>query len=217
MHRIRIFSALFLTLVAIGCGGTSYQRSGGSSSIPSIQKPVVNDLPEAIRHVIESAREQIEVTTHYTQDYRVIPYPGGDMPADTGACTDVVIRAFRKAGVDLQKEVHDDMAANFSAYPAKWGLTHTDTNIDHRRVPNLQTYFARKGSSVPIASDGNAFKPGDVVTWDLDGKGMTHIGLISNDWNEASKRYLIIHNIGGGVAEEDRLFDWKITGHYRYF
>jgi len=217
MRRIRNYSALFLAFVAIGCSGTSFQRSGGSSSIPSTQKPAVNDLPEAIRRIVESAREQIEVTTHYTQDYRVIPYPDGDMPADTGACTDVVIRAFRKAGVDLQKEVHEDMAANFSAYPAKWGLTHTDTNIDHRRVPNLQTYFTRKGKSVPISSDGNTYRPGDVVTWDLDGKGMTHIGLISNDWNEAAKRYLIVHNIGGGLQEEDRLFDWKVTGHYRYF
>lgn len=146
-----------------------------------------------------------------------MPYPGGDMPADTGACTDVVIRAFRNAGVDLQKEVHEDMAANFSAYPQKWGLNQTDTNIDHRRVPNLQTYFTRKGTSVQISADGNTYQPGDVVTWDLNGKGMTHIGLVSNKWDEDTKRYLVIHNIGGGVQEEDRLFEWKITGHYRYF
>jgi len=185
--------------------------------VPTVERPVVNDLPEAIRHLIESAHEQIKVTTHYTQDYRSIPYPNGDMPEDTGACTDVVIRAFRKAGIDLQKEVHEDMAANFSAYPQKWGLSRTDTNIDHRRVPNLQTYFARRGKSVTVSSDGTNYKPGDVVTWDLDGRGLTHVGLVSDDWNDQTNRYLIIHNIGGGVQEEDRLFDWKITGHYRYF
>lgn len=93
----------------------------------------------------------------------------------------------------------------------------TDTNIDHRRVPNLQTFLARRGKAVAISSDGSTYQPGDVVTWNLDGKGMTHIGIVSNDWNDRDKRYLIIHNIGGGVAEEDRLFNWKITGHYRYF
>lgn len=174
-------------------------------------------MSEPIRRVLESAHDQLKVTTHYTQDYRVLSYPGGDMPADTGACTDVVIRAFRNAGVDLQKEVHEDMSANFSAYPQKWGLKATDTNIDHRRVPNLQTFFARRGKAVAISSDGSTYQPGDVVTWNLDGKGMTHIGIVSNDWNDRDKRYLIIHNIGGGVAEEDRLFNWKITGHYRYF
>jgi uncharacterized protein YijF (DUF1287 family) len=185
---------------------------------PTIQRPQLGEIPsEQIRSVIESAHEQLSETTHYTQDYKVIHYPGGDMPADTGACTDVIIRAFRKARVDLQKEVHEDMAGNFSAYPQKWGLTHTDTNIDHRRVPNLQTYFSRKGKAIQTSLDGSDYQPGDIVTWDLDGKGMTHIGLVSNDWNDQTKRYLIIHNIGGGVQEEDRLFDWKITGHYRYF
>jgi uncharacterized protein YijF (DUF1287 family) len=217
-------SALVMCLVAFsiglsGCGGTSFEHQFGSVTAGStFERPATGDIPsEPIRHIIESAREQLKITTHYTQDYRVIPYPGGDMPADTGACTDVVIRAFRKAGVDLQREVHEDMAANFSAYPQKWGLNHTDTNIDHRRVPNLQTFFTRKGKAVAFSSDGTNYQPGDIVTWDLDGKGMTHIGLVSNDWNDRTKRYLIIHNIGGGVAEEDRLFDWKITGHYRYF
>jgi uncharacterized protein YijF (DUF1287 family) len=185
---------------------------------PTIQRPQLGEIPsEPIRSMIESAREQLKITTHYTQDYKVIPYPGGDMPADTGACTDVIIRAFRKAGVDLQKEVHEDMAGDFSAYPQKWGLTHPDTNIDHRRVPNLQTYFSRKGKAIKISLDASDYQPADVVTWDLDGKGMTHIGLVSNDWNDQTKRYLIIHNIGAGVQEEDRLFEWKITGHYRYF
>ena len=210
---------LALFVGSSGCGGTAFEHQFGSVTAGStFERPATGDIPsESVRHVIESTREQLKITTHYTQDYRVIPYPGGDMPADTGACTDVVIRAFRKAGIDLQKEVHEDIAANFSAYPQKWGLKGTDTNIDHRRVPNLQTFFTRRGKAVAISSDGANYQPGDVVTWDLDGKGMTHIGIVSNDWNDRDKRYLIIHNIGGGVAEEDRLFDWKITGHYRYF
>jgi uncharacterized protein YijF (DUF1287 family) len=213
-------TTLVLTLTALtlfaGCGGSISNPLG--SSPPPIERPSLADIqPESVRHLLESAHDQVKVTTKYTQDYVVIPYPNGDLPSDTGACTDVVIRAFRKAGVDLQKEVHEDMSANFASYPQKWGLKSTDTNIDHRRVPNLQTFFVRKGKSLPVSNDADTYKPGDVVTWDLDGKGMTHTGLVSNDWNESKKRYLIIHNIGGGVHEEDRLFDWKITGHYRYF
>ena len=206
--------------ISQGCRGAVLQNPFSQSSSPSstFERPAIADIqPDTIRRVIESANEQLKVTTKYTQDYRVIPYPGGDLPAETGACTDVVIRTFRKAGVDLQKEVHEDMAANFASYPQKWGLPGPDTNIDHRRVPNLQTFFTRKGKAVPISNDGDNYRPGDVVTWDLDGKGMTHIGLVSNLWNDHAKRYLIIHNIGGGVAEEDRLFAWKITGHFRYF
>ena len=109
------------------------------------------------------------------------------------------------------------MAANFSVYPNKWGLKSPDKNIDHRRVPNLQTYFTRKGKSLPITNDTRDYKPGDVVSWDLNGQGMTHIGLVSNLWSERSGRYLVVHNIGGGVNAEDRLMDWRITGHYRYF
>jgi len=210
-----------MTALAItsSCGGPSVRSVPTLLSGPATaERPRISDIPKGpVRSILESAREQLRVTTNYTQDYRVIPYPMGDMPPDTGACTDVVIRAFRAAGVDLQKEVHEDMAANFSAYPQKWGLAHTDTNIDHRRVPNLQTFFTRKGRSVAISPNGEDYEPGDVVSWDLDGKGMTHIGVVSNTWNDKSKRYFVIHNIGGGVAEEDRLFDWKITGHYRYF
>ena len=217
-------SLIAVTFVAISfvlasCSETALRKlSSLSAEQPSVQRPELGEITsQPIRDVLTSAREQLKVTTNYTQEYRVIPYPNGDMPADTGACTDVIIRAFRKAGVDLQKEVHEDMAANFSAYPQKWGLARTDTNIDHRRVPNLQTFFTRKGKSIAISSRGADYEPGDVVTWNLDGKGMTHIGLVSNDWKAPEQRYLIIHNIGGGVAEEDRLFAWKITGHYRYF
>lgn len=179
--------------------------------------PLAEVLPEPVRKVLESAIEQTKLTPNYTQEYFVIPYPNGDVPIETGACTDVIVRGFRNAGIDLQKEVHEDMAANFSAYPRKWGLTKPDTNIGHRRVPNLQNFFKRKGRSLSVSSKADDYKPGDVVTWDLDGKGMTHIGIISNIRNGRTRRNLIIHNIGQGTKAEDRLFEWKITGHFRYF
>ncbi len=179
--------------------------------------PLAEIMPETVRKVLESANEQTKQTPNYTQEYFVIPYPNGDVPIETGACTDVIIRGFRNAGIDLQKQVHEDMATNFSAYPKKWGLTKPDTNIDHRRVPNLQNFFKRKGRSLSVSSKADDYKPGDVVTWNLDGKGMTHIGIVSNIRNEKTRRYLIIHNIGQGTKAEDRLFDWKITGHFRYF
>jgi uncharacterized protein YijF (DUF1287 family) len=182
------------------------------------EKPKLVDITSAeIKKMLESAVEQTNVTKNYDPNYVVIAYPNGDVPMETGVCSDVVIRAFRKAGVDLQKEVHEDMKQNFKAYPQKWKLTKPDANIDHRRVPNLQTFFTRKGKSLAITNDGTDYKPGDVVAWDLDGKGMTHIGLVSNFYNEKTKRYLIIHNIGGGTKSEDKIFDWKIIGHYRYF
>lgn len=167
--------------------------------------------------MLESAVEQTALTKNYDPAYTVLPYPNGDVPIEKGVCTDVVIRAFRKAGVDLQKEVHEDMQPNFAAYPKKWGLKSPDTNIDHRRVPNLQTFFTRHGKSLPITDKANDYQPGDIVAWDLNGKGMTHIGLVSNEYNETTKRFSIIHNIGGGATMEDVVFDWKIIGHYRYF
>jgi uncharacterized protein YijF (DUF1287 family) len=147
----------------------------------------------------------------------VLAYPMGDIPIETGVCTDVVIRAFRNANVDLQQAVHEDMLRNFAAYPQKWNLPKPDANIDHRRVPNLQTFFTRRGKSLPITQISADYQPGDVVAWDLDGKGLTHIGIVSNFYDDSTKNYSIIHNIGGGAAIEDRIFDWKIIGHYRYF
>jgi len=212
---------LFLVVFVVGCGDRAVDSRGGRIDIFSgsdVERQSLSEIqPAELRAVLESAHEQTEVTKNYTQDYFSIPYPDGDVPAETGACTDVVIRAFRKAGVDLQKEVHEDMAANFGAYPKKWRLAQTDTNIDHRRVPNLQAFFTRKGKLLPITHDAENYKPGDVVSWDLNGKGMTHIAIVSNLWNEKTERYLIIHNIGGGTKSEDRLFEWKITGHFRYF
>ncbi len=182
-----------------------------------VEKPLAPGTPETVRKMLASAAEQTKLTKNYDPAYIVLDYPNGDVPIERGVCTNVVIRAMRKAGVDLQKDVHDDMAANFSLYPKKWGLTKADPNIDHRRVPNLQTFFTRKGKSLAISDKADDYKPGDIVSWDLDGKGLTHIGLVTNLWSEQNKRYYIIHNIGGGAQAEDRLFDWKVTGHFRYF
>ena len=186
------------------------KRTTEQTQISEIKSP-------EIKKVLESAAKQTEVTKNYDPNYAVIRYPNGDVPPETGVCSDVVIRAFRAAGVDLQKEIHEDMTGNFSVYPKKWNLPKPDTNIDHRRVPNMQTFFDRKGKALPITDKAESYKPGDVVSWDLNGKGMTHIGVVSNIFNENTKRYSIIHNIGAGTKTEDVLFDWKITGHYRYF
>ena len=208
---------ILLTLAACQTNFQSTAQSRENRSSP-IEKPKLAAIEsEAIKKLLESAVEQTTLTKNYDPAYVVISYPMGDVPMEKGVCTDVVIRAFRKAGVDLQKQVHEDMQGNFAAYPKKWSLKKPDTNIDHRRVPNLQTFFTRKGKSLPITGKSENFQPGDVVAWDLDGKGLTHIGIVSNFYNETTRRYSIIHNIGGGTQTEDKIFDWKIIGHYRYF
>ena len=214
------FFPLFVLLSAIACQtnfqSTAQTKQPGFST--ASEKPKLAEITSAeTKRLLESAIEQTTVTKTYDPAYIVLPYPMGDVPAEKGVCTDVVIRAFRKAGVDLQQAVHEDMSGNFSAYPQKWSLKKPDTNIDHRRVPNLQTFFTRKGKSLAITGRANDYQPGDVVAWDLNGKGLTHIGLVSNFYNDSTKRYLIIHNIGGGAQAEDVIFDWKIIGHYRYF
>lgn len=151
----------------------------------------------------------------YDPAYFRIPYPNGDVPSDRGVCTDVVIRAYRKMGIDLQKAVHEDMKAHFNLYPKNWGLSGPDPNIDHRRVPNLMTFFKRKGTVLPISESAELYKPGDIVCWNLGG-GVTHIGLVSDIRNKEGNRYQIVHNIGGGQVLEDCLFRFRIIGHYRY-
>lgn len=212
---------LILLLFNFACESNSQfikRRNSTTAAAPADNSPRVVEVqsPE-IKKMLESAVEQTTQTKTYDPAYVVLPYPNGDVPMERGVCTDVVIRAFRRAGMDLQKEVHEDMRANFELYPKKWGLTAPDTNIDHRRVPNLQTFFSRQGKALEITRNAADYKPGDVVSWDIDGKGMTHIGLVSNLRDERSKRFLIIHNMGWGTKAEDVLFAWKITGHYRYF
>jgi uncharacterized protein YijF (DUF1287 family) len=169
---------------------------------------------------VAAAVERTRHSVRYDPAYVRIPYPGGDVPSSVGVCTDEVIRAYRAVGVDLQKEVHEDMLAQRSAYPRKWttsdaNLKGTDTNIDHRRVPNLMVFFSRNGKSLPLSTALQDYQPGDLVTWNLGG-GVTHIGIVVNQKSPASGRYLIVHNIGAGPKMEDVLFHWKIIGHYRY-
>ena len=151
----------------------------------------------------------------YDPAYFRIDYPNGDIPSNKGVCTDVVIRAYRKMGIDLQKEVHEDMKANFSKYPKNWGLTSTDRNIDHRRVPNLMMFFSRYGTVKKMSQESEDYLPGDIVCWNLGG-GITHIGIVSKEKALYENRYFIVHNIGAGQVLEDCLFNYKIIGHYRY-
>ena len=151
----------------------------------------------------------------YDSKYYSISYPNGDIPNGKGVCTDVIIRTYRKLGIDLQKEVHEDMVANFDKYPKNWGLKSTDTNIDHRRVPNLMTFFTRNGTTKSISSNPEDYLPGDIVTWDL-GRGIPHIGIVINKKSVDNKRFLIVHNIGNGQEISDCLFKYKITGHFTY-
>lgn len=151
----------------------------------------------------------------YTPAYVKIKYPNGDVPAKTGVCTDVVIRAYRKLGIDLQQEVHQDMKANFSKYPKIWNLKSTDTNIDHRRVPNLEVFFKRKGNTLKVSNNAEDYKTGEIVTWLIQNK-LPHIGIVTHLKSKDGKRPLIVHNVGGGQVLEDCLFNYNIVGHFKY-
>jgi uncharacterized protein YijF (DUF1287 family) len=163
----------------------------------------------------DAALELTKQTVIYDPSYYTISYPNGDIPAGRGVCSDVVIRAYRRLGIDLQKEVHEDMKANFRLYPKNWGLSKPDKNIDHRRVPNLMTFFKRHGFTKPITKNPGDYLPGDIVCWDL-GEGVTHIGLVVGKKSPDHKRNLIVHNIGDGQVVADCLFEYKIIGHYQY-
>lgn len=167
--------------------------------------------------LVAAALEQTQTAVVYDPTYFQIPYPNGDVPKDKGVCTDVIIRAYRKLHIDLQKLVHEDMKKHFHLYPSVWGLKKTDTNIDHRRVPNLQVFFTRKGTKLPVTDNPEDYKPGDIVTWNLKQTGtLPHIGLVVGCSAENPNVPLIVHNIGQGVQCEDMLFSFQITGHYRY-
>lgn len=182
---------------------------------------VYADPPDALRQALMNklVKAALERTKHfviYNGAYRRINYPMGDVNPRFGVCTDVVIRAYRKLGIDLQKDVHLDMKRNFSIYPKNWGLKRPDTNIDHRRVPNLRKYFSRRGISLPVTRNPKNFKPGDLVTWMLP-HNLPHIGIVVDKMSKDGKRPLIVHNIGMGPKMEDMLFQYRITGHYRYY
>ena len=204
-----------VVLAAVACGSragatlTPQEAQKASAQGPSAGSPFLDAF-------VAAAVERTSHQVRYDPTYFVIDYPGGDVPADVGVCTDEVIRSYRAVGVDLQREVHEDMAANFLLYPNRWGLKRPDTNIDHRRVPNLMTFFSRKGESLPVTNEARDYKPGEIVTWDL-GRGVPHIGIVVNVASPSDpQRFQIVHNVGAGPKLEDVLFDWKITGHYRY-
>ena len=181
-----------------------------SAALLSVEAATVSNSPS----IAGAARAQIGKTVSYDPAYRALSYPNGDVPIETGVCADVVVRALRQSlGLDLQKLVHEDMKRNFSRYPQNWGLNAPDRNIDHRRVPNLQTFFKRSGWDLPISKAPQDYRPGDLVACIVP-PHLPHIMVVSDRANPAG-RPLIIHNIGAGAQEEDRLFAFKITGHYR--
>lgn len=202
-------------LAAALTGALALMAAPGATA--QTQTTDANARQEFLKKLVAAAEERTHHTVRYDPAYVRIPYPGGDVPPDTGVCTDEVIRSYRAVGVDLQKEVHEDMEKNFSAYrlQRRWLIAHTDTNIDHRRVPNLMVFFSRKGETLAITQRAEDYRPGDIVTWDLGG-GVLHIGIVVREKSAEGGRHLIVHNIGQGPKREDVLFQWKITGHYRY-
>lgn len=218
--RLRSNSGLLL-LVCVLAAASCQQRTEVSRQEPAVPpRPTVKDLPDnaapQLRQMLDGAIAQAGVTTGYDPSYVALDYPGGDVPEKTGVCSDVVVRAFRKAGIDLQKEVHEDMKGARSEYPTRWGASGTDTNIDHRRVLNLMTYFKRRGKSLPLSNSARDYQPGDIVAWELS-SGIDHIGIVTNMVSTSADRFLIVHNIGAGTRIEDVLFSWTVTGHYRFF
>ncbi|MEJ2612296.1 MAG: DUF1287 domain-containing protein [Candidatus Thiodiazotropha sp.] len=197
-----IFSVLILQAFVLA--------SAGAICTPAVGHTFQDEL-------VSAALERTQHRVRYDGAYYSINYPGGDVPLNIGVCTDVIIRSYRALEIDLQKLVHEDISQNFSDYPSHriWGLNRPDRNIDHRRVPILQTFFSRNGDTLPITNNHNDYKPGDLVTWLLPGN-LPHIGIVSNRINPDSGSPLIVHNIGSGPVLEDMLFAYKITGHYRY-
>ena len=218
MILIRSAPVLFLLIFSL----TSCQALRSSQRAVEVPERALTEAMQVkadatpLEKVNAGAIEQTTQTTGYDPSYVKLDYPNGDVPLVTGVCADVVVRAFRKAGIDLQKELHEDMKKNFAKYPTKWGARRPDANIDHRRVPNLMTWFDRQGKALPGSKDAKDYLPGDVVAWELD-NGLPHIGMVSKIKVEGTDRYAVVHNIGLGARIEDVLFAWKITGHYRHF
>lgn len=193
---------LWALMLASACAGQS----------PPVEHSEIGAFTRAL---VNAAMERIGHRVTYDGSYRIISYPGGDIPDSIGVCTDLIVRAYRAVDVDLQKEVHEDMMTAFDAYPDNWGLTEPDPNIDHRRVPNLQTFFGRRGVELPVTQDPEDYRPGELVTWMLPGN-LPHIGLVIGERSGAGERPMIVHNIGSGPEIEDMLFRFEITGHYSY-
>jgi len=177
---------------------------------------ILSNAVVAESKLVAAAKQRLNHFVIYDGSYQSIAYPNGDIEKSKGVCTDVVIRSYRTLGIDLQKLVHEDMQSNFSLYPNIWGLSKPDSNIDHRRVPNLEMFFKRNGQSLPVTKNAKDYKPGDLVTWRLD-DNLPHIGIVSNVLSTGhSNRYQIIHNIGLGPQQQDMLFNYEIVGHFRF-
>ena len=224
----KTFALLCCLTLAAACGCSTLRGDArvahvGGAQVPTQQtvrqsepRPRPSSGSSFLDRLSDAAVERTGHEVRYDPTYFVIDYPGGDVPAEVGVCTDEVIRSYRAVGVDLQRLVHEDMKSNFELYPRKWGLKKPDTNIDHRRVPNLSVFFERQGAAQPVTAEARDYKPGDVVTWDL-ANGLTHIGIVvAVPSEEDESRLQIVHNIGAGPKMEDVLFAWKITGHYRF-
>lgn len=208
-----VIAVFAVGLMLVGCGPSGSAPARGREAVSSSNGARANRVAvanEVAGKIVEGARLQLQNPARYDASYRSIKYPGGDVKPDRGACTDVVIRALRHAGYDLQKLIHEDMKANFSSYPRRGNRT--DTNIDHRRVPNQRYFFGRFGKSLSISA-GDGWKPGDIVTWKLD-SGLDHTGVVSDELG-VSGNLMVVHNLGV-TAIEDVLTTWTITGHYRY-
>jgi uncharacterized protein len=212
----------FIFVIAFLLSFTSCKKQEilSNSTILISEKQVISPIenPNSFAEKLSNAAIQIiDKDVVYTPDYVKLKYPNGDVPTKTGVCTDVIIRAYRKLNIDLQKEVHEDMAANFTKYPnlKKWGLKTTDKNIDHRRVPNLEIFFGRKGKTLSITQNANDYKTGEIVTWMINDK-LPHIGIITHLKSKDGKRNLIVHNVGNGQVLEDCLFSYTIVGHFQY-
>lgn len=213
MDRVRGFfmaASISRRLVVLGIGGTMLALRAAAQS-PTLTAQ--DDGSFAMKVAIGAEKRALKAEV-YDPAYVKLAYPMGDVADDRGVCTDTVIRAFRHAGVDLQVEVHEDMRANFGTYPKMWGLTKPDRNIDHRRVPNLETLFRRKGGARTISERAGDYRPGDVVSWRLTGVGLPHIGVVTRKTRGGEP--LLAHNIGAGTREEPCLFSWPIKGWFRF-
>jgi uncharacterized protein YijF (DUF1287 family) len=211
---------IFIITFLLSFSSCKKQESLSDTTILISEKQEISSIenPNSFAEKLSNAAIQIiDKDVVYTPDYVKLKYPNGDVPPKTGVCTDVIIRAYRKLNIDLQKEVHEDMVTNFTKYPnlKKWGLKTTDKNIDHRRVPNLEVFFDRKGKILSISQNANDYKTGEIVTWMINDK-LPHIGIITHLKSTDGNRNLIVHNVGGGQVLEDCLFSYTIVGHFQY-
>lgn len=207
--RVRFTLILIPTAVMLCC------RGGAATSDEIAREARTGEPPGFVEKLTAAALERTRHVVRYDGSYRSIPFPGGDVPPGVGVCTDVLIRSYRTLGIDLQQAVHEDMSESFSAYPRHWGLAAPDSNIDHRRVPNLEVFFSRHGEQLPITDNPADYQPGDLVSWMVG--PLPHIGIVVSVRSADGRRFQIVHNIGRGPELEDMLFDYPIVGHFRYY